>query len=141
MDRARELRQEKDKPTPPSPERQHALDRSTSTRNAPTSSSSSSPAPKKSLDRSTSQQRDPNLSSSQSSRTPTKPSTGDSGPTPLVIRPAPPKPSTSALEAGPRRREPKNKGKDGDIVERLKAICTDADPTKLYRNLVKIGQG
>ncbi|GAA6053159.1 hypothetical protein JCM3770_002882 [Rhodotorula araucariae] len=43
--------------------------------------------------------------------------------------------------AHPRRREPKNKGKDNDIVERLKAICTDADPTKLYRNLVKIGQG
>lgn len=40
----------------------------------------------------------------------------------------------------PRRREPK-KGNDPDIVERLKAICTDADPTKLYRNLVKIGQG
>ncbi|EGU11233.1 STE/STE20/PAKA protein kinase [Rhodotorula toruloides ATCC 204091] len=43
--------------------------------------------------------------------------------------------------AQPRRREPKSKGKDPDIVERLKAICTDADPTKLYRNLVKIGQG
>ncbi|BGP25984.1 p21-activated kinase 1 [Rhodotorula toruloides] len=43
--------------------------------------------------------------------------------------------------AQPRRREPKSKGKDQDIVERLKAICTDADPTKLYRNLVKIGQG
>ena len=43
--------------------------------------------------------------------------------------------------AQPRRREPKKSGKDPDIVERLKAICTDADPTKLYRNLVKIGQG
>jgi len=28
-----------------------------------------------------------------------------------------------------------------DIVKRLQMICTDADPTKLYRNLVKIGQG
>ncbi|KXN70942.1 Pkinase-domain-containing protein [Conidiobolus coronatus NRRL 28638] len=28
-----------------------------------------------------------------------------------------------------------------DIIERLKAICTDADPTKLYTSLVKIGQG
>ncbi|KAF9006182.1 kinase-like domain-containing protein [Cyathus striatus] len=33
--------------------------------------------------------------------------------------------------ATPRRREKK----------RLRSICTDADPTKLYRNLVKIGQG
>ncbi|RIB08918.1 kinase-like domain-containing protein [Gigaspora rosea] len=28
-----------------------------------------------------------------------------------------------------------------NVIERLKAICTDADQTKLYRNLVKIGQG
>ncbi|GAA5933751.1 uncharacterized protein JCM15063_001405 [Sporobolomyces koalae] len=41
----------------------------------------------------------------------------------------------------PRRREPKHKKEAADVVERLKAICTDADPTKLYRNLVKIGQG
>ena len=31
--------------------------------------------------------------------------------------------------------------KDSDVVARLQAICTDADPTKLYRNLVKIGAG
>ncbi|TFK39786.1 kinase-like domain-containing protein [Crucibulum laeve] len=44
--------------------------------------------------------------------------------------------------ATPRRREKKvDKGKEEDIVNRLKAICTDADPTRLYRNLVKIGQG
>ncbi|KIO30592.1 hypothetical protein M407DRAFT_14296 [Tulasnella calospora MUT 4182] len=30
---------------------------------------------------------------------------------------------------------------EGDLVKRLKAICTDADPTRLYRNLTKIGQG
>ncbi|CAE6417825.1 unnamed protein product [Rhizoctonia solani] len=42
--------------------------------------------------------------------------------------------------ATPRRREKKEKS-DGDIVKRLQAICTDADPTRLYRNLVKIGQG
>ncbi|KZT38081.1 Pkinase-domain-containing protein [Sistotremastrum suecicum HHB10207 ss-3] len=41
--------------------------------------------------------------------------------------------------ATPRRRE--RKEKEVDIVKRLQAICTDADPTKLYRNLVKIGQG
>ncbi|KAF8659864.1 hypothetical protein AX16_001748 [Volvariella volvacea WC 439] len=44
--------------------------------------------------------------------------------------------------ATPRRREKKgDKDKDGDIIKRLQAICTDADPTKLYRSLVKIGQG
>ncbi|KAF5316193.1 hypothetical protein D9619_006512 [Psilocybe cf. subviscida] len=44
--------------------------------------------------------------------------------------------------ATPRRREKKvDKGKEEDIVKRLQAICTDADPTRLYRNLVKIGQG
>ena len=45
--------------------------------------------------------------------------------------------------ATPRRREKKEKDKDkeADIVKRLQAICTDADPTRLYRNLVKIGAG
>ncbi|KAF9266980.1 Pkinase-domain-containing protein [Marasmius fiardii PR-910] len=45
--------------------------------------------------------------------------------------------------ATPRRREkkPVDKEKEEDIVRRLKQICTDADPTRLYRNLVKIGQG
>ncbi|GLB41910.1 putative P21-Rho-binding domain containing protein [Lyophyllum shimeji] len=44
--------------------------------------------------------------------------------------------------ATPRRREKKvDKAKEEDIVRRLRQICTDADPTKLYRNLVKIGQG
>ncbi|GAA5844247.1 hypothetical protein JCM3766R1_000983 [Sporobolomyces carnicolor] len=84
-------------------------------------------------------------------------------PVALPHRPAPPKPSTppvmpqqqqqqfaltkkpSIAPGGPgnqpRRREPKHKKESADVVERLKAICTDADPTKLYRNLVKIGQG
>ncbi|KXN87390.1 Serine/threonine-protein kinase SMU1 [Leucoagaricus sp. SymC.cos] len=44
--------------------------------------------------------------------------------------------------ATPRRREKKvDKAKEEDIIKRLQQICTDADPTKLYRNLVKIGQG
>jgi hypothetical protein len=30
---------------------------------------------------------------------------------------------------------------DNDIVKRLQAICTNDDPTWLYKNLVKIGQG
>jgi p21-activated kinase 1 len=45
--------------------------------------------------------------------------------------------------ATPRRREKKkeDKANDADIVKRLQQICTDADPTRLYRNLMKIGQG
>ncbi|CAO1637148.1 unnamed protein product [Sympodiomycopsis kandeliae] len=50
--------------------------------------------------------------------------------------------SSSAPGAKPRRRETKkNQMKDSEVIARLQAICTDADPTKLYRNLVKIGQG
>ncbi|KAF4610865.1 hypothetical protein D9613_007049 [Agrocybe pediades] len=64
-------------------------------------------------------------------------------------RTQPPAPSAAASSlakvsgvATPRRREKKvDKGKEEDIVKRLQAICTDADPTRLYRNLVKIGQG
>lgn len=58
-----------------------------------------------------------------------------------------PSPATSSLAkvsgvATPRRREKKvDKNKEEDIVKRLQKICTDADPTRLYRNLVKIGQG
>jgi p21-activated kinase 1 len=45
--------------------------------------------------------------------------------------------------AAPRRREKKEKDKDKefDIIKRLQQICTDADPTQLYRSLVKIGAG
>ncbi|KAG6821444.1 hypothetical protein H0H93_010168 [Arthromyces matolae] len=62
--------------------------------------------------------------------------------------PSTPSPAVASLAkasgvATPRRREKKatDKSKDEDIVRRLKQICTDADPTRLYRNLVKIGQG
>ncbi|KAJ3094867.1 signal transducing kinase of the PAK [Phlyctochytrium bullatum] len=42
----------------------------------------------------------------------------------------------------PQARPAKNKPTStDDVIERLKAICNPADPTKLYRNLVKIGQG
>ena len=62
---------------------------------------------------------------------------------------APQQPSAAAASlakaagATPRRREKKkeDKANDADIVKRLQQICTDADPTRLYRNLVKIGQG
>ncbi|KAK9895553.1 Pkinase-domain-containing protein [Cystobasidium minutum MCA 4210] len=45
--------------------------------------------------------------------------------------------------AVPRRRKTDNSSQieHEQVVARLKEICTDADPTKLYRNLVKIGQG
>ncbi|CAL1714618.1 unnamed protein product [Somion occarium] len=59
-----------------------------------------------------------------------------------------PSPATASLQkaaaaggATPRRREKKDKDKEADIVKRLQQICTDADPTRLYRNLVKIGAG
>ncbi|THG99805.1 hypothetical protein EW026_g2609 [Hermanssonia centrifuga] len=63
--------------------------------------------------------------------------------------PQQPSPATTSLQkvatsggATPRRREKKgDKDKEMDIVNRLKQICTDADPTKLYRSLVKIGAG
>jgi hypothetical protein len=50
---------------------------------------------------------------------------------------------TKSAGATPRRREKKkeDKANGADIVKRLQQICTDADPTRLYRNLVKIGQG
>ncbi|KAH8113470.1 hypothetical protein DFH11DRAFT_1727497 [Phellopilus nigrolimitatus] len=52
-------------------------------------------------------------------------------------------PSSQGSSATPRRREKKvkDKVKEEDVVRRLQQICTDADPTKLYRSLVRIGQG
>lgn len=41
----------------------------------------------------------------------------------------------------PRTRQRPRQSNAADIVARLNAICTDADPTKRYRNLNKIGQG
>ncbi|KAI9795252.1 MAG: signal transducing kinase of the PAK [Piccolia ochrophora] len=41
----------------------------------------------------------------------------------------------------PRPRQRPRQSNGFDIVARLNAICTDADPTKRYRNLNKIGQG
>ncbi|KAG0014352.1 signal transducing kinase of the PAK [Podila clonocystis] len=50
----------------------------------------------------------------------------------------------SQQQPQPKRREKKAEKEtvsSQDVIRRLQAICTDADPTKLYRNLVKIGQG
>ena len=55
---------------------------------------------------------------------------------------APAPKSSKTTGAVPRRRETKkNTVKDADVIAKLQAICTDADPTKLYRSLDKIGQG
>ncbi|KAJ7281514.1 STE/STE20/PAKA protein kinase [Mycena rebaudengoi] len=143
-------------PTPPaavSP----ALDRSTSQR-TPTK------APTKSVERSnttrTPQQQQQQQQQQQGK--PTSPTVGTPKPSPgssssdLPLRqpsrttPAAPSAAAASLAkaagaggATPRRREkkPADKDKDSDIVRRLQQICTDADPTRLYRSLVKIGQG
>ncbi len=41
----------------------------------------------------------------------------------------------------PRPRQRTRQSNSADVVARLTAICTNADPTKRYRNLNKIGQG
>ncbi|KAG0338329.1 signal transducing kinase of the PAK, partial [Podila humilis] len=59
---------------------------------------------------------------------------------PLTVTHTPP----SQQQPQPKRREKKTEKEtvsSQDVIRRLQAICTDADPTKLYRNLVKIGQG
>ena len=48
--------------------------------------------------------------------------------------------SEKTAGAIPRRREKKDDGSNV-IVERLQQVCTDADPTRLYRNLVEIDEG
>lgn len=50
--------------------------------------------------------------------------------------------SSSAKDpaASARRREAKRR-KDAEVIKKLASICTPGDPTKLYRNLSKIGQG
>ncbi|KAK4701400.1 hypothetical protein P7C70_g4831, partial [Phenoliferia sp. Uapishka_3] len=160
LDRARELRQEKERAAsasaPNSPERgpKGPLARSTSVRTPSVTQPLKSTT---SLDRAASQRAPPPPPFSGNDAR----KAGQSAPPPMAHRPAPPKPvapttTTTAVVkpaklsnnvepggpgAQPRRREPKAKVSEKDVVERLMAICTDADPTKLYRNLVKIGQG
>ena len=61
--------------------------------------------------------------------------------------PIPPPATTARVHDGPsttviRRREPKKlTPKDFEVLARLQQICSEGDPTKLYRNLQKIGQG
>ena len=53
--------------------------------------------------------------------------------------PAPNQPPRDGPIPRPRQRPRQSTG--ADIVQRLNAICSAGDPTKKYRNLVKIGQG
>ncbi|GAA5852294.1 hypothetical protein JCM8547_006727 [Rhodosporidiobolus lusitaniae] len=152
--------------TPPSPDRNREppqqLNRSQSTRSPPTTASPSA-KPKLPLDRAQSQRAPPSSSGAAAGgapvpHRPAPPKPPGAAPAGQLVKKPSTKPSAGAASgavegeggeavkpggpgAQPRRREPKNKNKDSDIVARLKAICTDADPTKLYRNLVKIGQG
>ncbi|KAI5778182.1 kinase-like domain-containing protein [Geopyxis carbonaria] len=49
---------------------------------------------------------------------------------------------TAPVGPVPRQRQHRaRQSKEIDVVARLNTICTNADPTKLYRNLNKIGQG
>ena len=45
------------------------------------------------------------------------------------------------MAPAPRPRQRARQSTSADIVQRLTAICSAGDPTKKYRNLVKIGQG
>lgn len=45
------------------------------------------------------------------------------------------------LGPAPRSRQRSRPSNAVDVIARLNAICTNADPTKRYRNLNKIGQG
>ncbi|BGP56635.1 hypothetical protein JCM8202v2_004265 [Rhodotorula sphaerocarpa] len=169
LDRARDLRYESRERVPtvspspspsssPAPQPPYGVQRSQSARVSPVPSTNAPPSPSRHK-----LGAQPDLSRAQSHRVapappvpppprqaPSAPSSTTS-PTSETAKPAlAKKPSQSAAgatsggEAGglsqARRREPKNR-KDPNIIERLQGICSDADPTKLYRNLVKIGQG
>ncbi|KAJ3022260.1 UNVERIFIED_CONTAM: signal transducing kinase of the PAK [Siphonaria sp. JEL0065] len=90
---------------------------------------------------------------------PAKPDSPDSSSKPSRNPPPPPKPAnlkasndnissttpstaTSGSESSnPQARPTKAKADGVDFMDRLIAICNPADPTRLYKNLVKIGQG
>jgi len=59
----------------------------------------------------------------------------------VVQAQAPPGGNVGPVPVQRRQQHRKQPSKDIDIVTRLNAICTNADPTRLYRSLNKIGQG
>ncbi|KAI9826551.1 MAG: signal transducing kinase of the PAK [Thelocarpon impressellum] len=85
------------------------------------------------------------LERSQSKRQQQQPQQTPATPQHAVIAPEPgsiPHPSqTPRVGPAPRARQRQRQSSGIDIVARLNAICTNADPTKRYRNLNKIGQG
>jgi len=155
---------------PPPPSNRPGLDRSLSTRTQPkTSSPAMSRSNTTKESRSTSDHHTPHhqQSPTQQSVNQPQPQTLPTPTKPKVNAYAKPSPNNSSTDlkthhklqqpahqthhkpgtglnppgAAPRRREKKDKEDDSDIVKRLQQICTDADPTRLYRNLVKIGAG
>ncbi|SAL97794.1 hypothetical protein [Absidia glauca] len=55
-----------------------------------------------------------------------------------------PKETLTASPGTVKQRVPKEKKtgmKDSEVVAKLQSICTEADPSKVYRNMTKIGQG
>ncbi|KAJ3143079.1 signal transducing kinase of the PAK [Geranomyces variabilis] len=72
----------------------------------------------------------------------TSPSSGPLAPSGKPSSPAvPPKDEANDVPKANARPPRQRAATTDDIIDRLKAICNQADPTKLYRNLVKIGQG
>ncbi|KAI9329399.1 kinase-like domain-containing protein [Obelidium mucronatum] len=86
---------------------------------------------------------------------PAKPDSPDSTSKPSRNPPPPPKPANlkasndnissasgaSGDSSNPQARPTKAKAEGVEFMDRLIAICNPADPTRLYKNLVKIGQG
>lgn len=85
-----------------------------------------------------------NLERSQSQRSPNTASPSHqqkyAGPADMRNIPAPSHDPRVGPSPRPRQR-PRQSLQNSDIVAKLNQICTDADPTKKYRSLVKIGQG
>jgi p21-activated kinase 1 len=55
-----------------------------------------------------------------------------------------PKETLTASPGTVKQRIPKEKKagmKDSEVIAKLQSICTEADPSKVYRNMTKIGQG
>ncbi|KAG1447797.1 hypothetical protein G6F56_009146 [Rhizopus delemar] len=63
----------------------------------------------------------------------------------IATAPAPLDPDLDYLDQSRKQRreqrQQKEAAKDSQVIADLQAICTDADPTKLYRNMIKVGQG
>lgn len=60
-----------------------------------------------------------------------------------AARPAEPemRPPLGAGHAVPRRQTKRNKVSDAQVMTRLQAVCMPGNPTKMFKDLVKIGQG